>query len=159
MNFEYDKTKSSINKSKHNIDFKEAQKLWDDPYSFELPSEQSADEERFLVLGKIDSKNYTAIITYRDTNIRIMKRRLNCMKASELDKKFDDNQEDILDYFDRSKIKMINEEPKRVNIDFPLWMVQSLDREAKHVGVSRQAVIKMWLAEKLQSLNSTAETI
>ncbi len=81
------------------------------------------------------------------------------MKASELDKKFDDNQEDILDYFDRSKIKMINEEPKRVNIDFPLWMVQSLDREAKHVGVSRQAVIKMWLAEKLQSLNSTAETI
>ena len=78
------------------------------------------------------------------------------MKASELDKKFDDNQEDILDYFDTSKIKMINEEPKRVNIDFPRWMIQSLDREAKHVGVSRQAVIKMWLAEKLQSLNSTA---
>ena len=41
----------------------------------------------------------------------------------------------------------INEEPKRVNIDFPAWMVQSLDKEAKHVGVSRQAVIKMWLAE------------
>ena len=81
------------------------------------------------------------------------------MKASELDKKFDDNQEDILEYFDTSKIRMINEEPKRVNIDFPSWMVQSLDREAKHVGVSRQAVIKMWLAEKLQSLNSTAATI
>ena len=77
------------------------------------------------------------------------------MKASELDKKFDDNQEDILEYFDTSKIKMINEEPKRVNIDFPVWMVQSLDKEAKHIGVSRQAVIKMWLAEKLQSLNST----
>jgi len=43
--------------------------------------------------------------------------------------------------------------------DFPAWMVQSLDKEAKHVGVSRQAVIKMWLAEKLQSLNSTATTI
>ena len=54
---------------------------------------------------------------------------------------------------------MINEEPKRVNIDFPLWMVQSLDKEAKHVGVSRQAVIKMWLAERLQSLNSTAAAI
>ena len=78
------------------------------------------------------------------------------MKASELDKIFDDNQEDILGYFDTSKIKMINEEPKRVNIDFPAWMVQSLDKEAKHIGVSRQAVIKMWLAEKLQSLNSTA---
>ena len=81
------------------------------------------------------------------------------MKASELDKIFDDNQEDILEYFDTSKIKMINEEPKRVNIDFPVWMVQSLDKEAKHVGVSRQAVIKMWLAEKLQSLNSTATAI
>jgi len=81
------------------------------------------------------------------------------MKASELDKIFDDNQEDILEHFDTSKIKMINEEPKRVNIDFPAWMVQSLDKEAKHVGVSRQAVIKMWLAEKLKSLNTTAATI
>jgi len=78
------------------------------------------------------------------------------MKASELDKKFDDNQEDILHYFDTSKTRMINEEPKRVNIDFPSWMVHSLDKEAKHVGVSRQAVIKMWLAEKLQSLNAKA---
>lgn len=81
------------------------------------------------------------------------------MKASELDKKFDDNQEDILDYFDTSKIKMINEEPKRVNIDFPTWMVDSLDKEAKHIGVSRQAVIKMWLAEKLQSLNPKVSNI
>jgi len=76
------------------------------------------------------------------------------MKASEIDKIFDENQEDTLDYFNTSNIKMINEEPKRVNIDFPSWMIQSLDKEAKHVGVSRQAVIKMWLAEKLQSLNS-----
>ena len=43
---------------------------------------------------------------------------------------------------------------EQVNIDFPAWMIHSLDREAKHIGVSRQAVIKMWLAEKLQSLNS-----
>jgi len=81
------------------------------------------------------------------------------MKALEIDKKFDDNQEDILEYFDTSKIRMINEEPKRVNIDFPTWMVKSLDKEAKHVGVSRQAVIKMWLAEKLQGLNSKVATI
>jgi len=58
------------------------------------------------------------------------------MKASEIDKIFDENQEDVLDYFDTSNIKMINEEPKRVNIDFPSWMIQSLDKEAKHVGVS-----------------------
>ncbi len=81
------------------------------------------------------------------------------MKASELDKIFDENQDDILEYFDTSKIRMINEEPKRVNIDFPSWMVQSLDREAKHIGVSRQAVIKMWLSEKLQSLNSKTASI
>ena len=81
------------------------------------------------------------------------------MKASELDKKFDEDQEDVLEYFDTSKVRMINEESKRVNIDFPAWMVQSLDKEAKHVGVSRQAVIKMWLAEKLQSLNTKVEKI
>ncbi len=84
MNFEYDKTKSSINKSKHNIDFKEAQRLWEDPYSFELPSPQSVDEERFLVLGQIDSKNYTAIITYRDTNIRIISVRRSREKETKL---------------------------------------------------------------------------
>lgn len=81
------------------------------------------------------------------------------MKASELDKIFDDNEEDILKYFDTSKIKMTNEEIKRVNIDFPSWMVHSLDKEAKHLGVSRQAVIKIWLAERLQSLNSRVATI
>ena len=81
------------------------------------------------------------------------------MKASEIDKIFDDNQDDILDYFDTSKIRMINEEPKRVNIDFPSWMVQSLDKEAKHIGVSRQVVIKMWLAEKLQGLNSSQKVV
>ena len=72
MIFEYDKNKSKINKSKHNISFEEAKELWEDPYSFEIPSPQSEDEERFLVFGKINSKNYTAIITYRDTNIRII---------------------------------------------------------------------------------------
>lgn len=72
MIFEYDENKSSINKSKHDIDFEEAQKLWNDPYAFEIPSKQSEDEDRFLVLGQIKSKNYTAIITYRGTNIRII---------------------------------------------------------------------------------------
>ena len=81
------------------------------------------------------------------------------MKASEIDKKFDDNKEDILEYFDTSKIRMINEEPKRINIDFPSWMVVSLDKEAKHIGVSRQAIIKMWIAEKLQESTTKISTI
>ncbi len=80
------------------------------------------------------------------------------MKALELDKKFDENQEDILEYFDTSKIKMINEEPKRINIDFPTWMVKSLDREARHIGVSRQAIIKTWIAERLERVSKPVVT-
>jgi len=84
MIFEYNEYKSSINKEKHGIDFQEAQKLWEDPYTFELPSTQNEDEERFLVLGKIDSKNYTAIITYRDKNIRIISVRRSRDKEKKL---------------------------------------------------------------------------
>jgi hypothetical protein len=78
------------------------------------------------------------------------------MKASQIDKKFDENKEDILEHFDTQNIKMVNETPKRVNIDFPTWMVESLDKEAQHIGVSRQAIIKMWLAEKLNSLSKVS---
>ena len=71
-------------------------------------------------------------------------------KASEIDKQFDEG-EDVLEYFDLSKIRKPNEEIKRINVDFPIWMVQSFDRRAKHLGVNRQSVIKMWIAEKLES--------
>lgn len=79
------------------------------------------------------------------------------MTAKEFDKKFD-NGEDVLEYFDLSKAKRPNIKPKKVNIDFPSWMINSLDDEAHRVGVSRQAVIKMWLAERLESLNLKAAT-
>lgn len=84
MKFEYDKNKSKTNKSKHGIDFEEAKELWKDPYAFELPSIQSEDEKRFLVLGQIRSKNYTAIITYRDNVIRIISVRKSRQKEIEL---------------------------------------------------------------------------
>jgi len=84
MIFEYDENKSLRNKSKHDIDFEEAKALWNDPYSFELPSSQSEDEERFLVLGQINSKNYTAIITYREAHIRIISVRRSRKKEIEL---------------------------------------------------------------------------
>jgi hypothetical protein len=74
------------------------------------------------------------------------------MTAEEFDKKFDDNQEDIIEYLDLSTIKRPNLEPKRINIDFPAWMVKSLDEEARHIGVSRQAIIKTWLAEKINQV-------
>ncbi len=71
------------------------------------------------------------------------------MKASELDKIFDDGEEDILQYFDLSKATRPNLELKRVNVDFPLWVVNGLDRESARLGVTRQSLIKMWIAEKL----------
>ena len=74
------------------------------------------------------------------------------MTVEEFDKKFDDNEEDIIQYFDVSKARRPNLESKRINIDFPAWMVQSLDDEARHIGVSRQAIIKTWLAERIQRL-------
>jgi len=76
------------------------------------------------------------------------------MKAKILDKKFDDNKEDILDAFDLSKARRPNQEQKRVNVDFPAWMVTSLDKEAKHLGVTRQSIIKVWLAERLEKIAS-----
>lgn len=76
------------------------------------------------------------------------------MKAKTLDKKFDDNKEDILDDFDLSKARRPNQEQKRVNVDFPTWMIASLDKEAKHLGVTRQSIIKVWLAERLEKIAS-----
>ena len=70
-------------------------------------------------------------------------------KAKEFDKIFDDNKEDIIKYLDMSTIRRPNLEPKRINIDFPTWMVKKLDEEAQHIGVSRQAIIKTWLADKI----------
>jgi len=72
------------------------------------------------------------------------------MKASELDKKFDDRVEDIVDDLDLSTLRRPNREVRRVNVDFPLWMVESLDREAQRLGVTRQSIIKVWIAEKLE---------
>jgi formaldehyde-activating enzyme involved in methanogenesis len=74
------------------------------------------------------------------------------MKAEEFDKIFDDNKEDIIEHLDLSTINRPNLEPKRINIDFPTWMVKKLDKEAQHIGVSRQAIIKTWLADKIMEL-------
>ena len=70
------------------------------------------------------------------------------MKAKALDKKFDEG-ESIIKNLDLSKAIRPNQEQKRVNVDFPLWMIRSLDKEAKRLGVPRQSIIKIWLAERL----------
>ncbi len=72
------------------------------------------------------------------------------MKASDLDKRFDEGVEDVIEDFDLSGATRPNREQKRVNVDFPVWMVESLDREASRLGVTRQSIIKVWIAERLE---------
>jgi hypothetical protein len=72
------------------------------------------------------------------------------MKASEFDRKFDEGVEDIMDDLDMSTARRPLKEQRRVNVDFPLWMVESLDREAGRLGVTRQSIIKVWIAERLE---------
>ena len=71
------------------------------------------------------------------------------MKASELDKRFDDG-EDITGELDLASARRPNRDQRRVNVDFPSWMVESLDREARRLGVTRQSIIKVWIAERLE---------
>ncbi len=71
MNFEFDINKSKSNKKKHNINFVEAQALWDDSDLIEIPT-KNIDELRVIIIGKINGKHWSGIITYRETNIRII---------------------------------------------------------------------------------------
>jgi CopG antitoxin of type II toxin-antitoxin system len=70
------------------------------------------------------------------------------MKAHELEVKFDQG-EDISAVIDWSKARRVNTEIKRVNVDFPTWVVEGLDRQANRLGITRQALIKVWIAERL----------
>ncbi|MHB1346090.1 MAG: type II toxin-antitoxin system BrnA family antitoxin [Candidatus Humimicrobiaceae bacterium] len=74
------------------------------------------------------------------------------MKAYKIDKKFDENN-NIAEYLDISKARRPEQEQKRVNVDFPLWMISLLDKEAKRLGVPRQSIIKVWLAERLEKVS------
>ena len=75
------------------------------------------------------------------------------MKAKTFDAKFDKG-EDISAVLDLSKARRPLQEQRRVNVDFPAWMIDSLDREAGRLGVTRQSVIKVWLAERLEQIAS-----
>lgn len=80
------------------------------------------------------------------------------MKAKAFDKKFDEGEVDIIDDLDLSTTKRPNQVQKRVNVDFPAWMIESLDKEASRIGVTRQSIIKMWLAERLED-TATKKTL
>lgn len=76
------------------------------------------------------------------------------MKAKDFDKKFDDDELDIIGDLDLSTAKRSNQAQKRINVDIPIWMIESLDKEAARLGVTRQSIVKFWLAERLENLQS-----
>ena len=73
------------------------------------------------------------------------------MKAKDFDKKFDDNKSDIIENLDLSTLKRPNQVQKRINVDFPSWVIDSLDKAARKIGVTRQSIIKVWLVERLEA--------
>ena len=77
------------------------------------------------------------------------------MKATEFDSNFDSGK-DITGNLDLPKARRINQEARRFNVDFPNWMVEALDKEARRLGVARQSVIKIWLAERLERSQAEA---
>jgi len=71
------------------------------------------------------------------------------MRGDELDKESNEG-EDISEFLDFSEPERPERERKRINVDFPVWMIHHLDKEAKRLGVPRQSIIKMWIAERLE---------
>jgi hypothetical protein len=78
------------------------------------------------------------------------------VKASKFDQEFDAG-EDVSRYLDMSRARRPGLEQRRVNVDFPVWMIDSLDREAARLGVPRQSLIKVWIAERLERLRTGTE--
>jgi len=80
---------------------------------------------------------------------------MKTITAKEFDEKFD-NGEDVIEYLDFSNaiklkdVKRLKTETKKINVDFPEWIIESLDQEAKKIGVTRQSIIKIWIAERLK---------
>ena len=77
------------------------------------------------------------------------------MKAEEFDQRFDRG-EDVTSALDLAGVHRPGYEQRRVNVDFPVWMIESLDREARRLGVTRQSIIKIWIAERLEQHDTTA---
>lgn len=74
------------------------------------------------------------------------------MKAAAFDQKFDEGQEDIIDDLNLSQLKRPGYDQRRIDIDFPIWRIEALDREALRLGVSRESIIKVWISERLEHI-------
>jgi len=158
MEFEFDPAKSASNKAKHGIDFEEAQELWKDPDRALAPV-LTGGEARFVAIGKIGDKvwrQFSRGATIASESFRFVARertRSSVMKkfsAKAFDAKFDAG-DDIDAFVDWAKMRRPGRDTRRVNVDFPGWIVEALDREAGRLGVTRQALVKLWIAERLDS--------
>jgi uncharacterized DUF497 family protein len=161
--FEFDLTKSRTNKKKHGIDFIEAQEIW--KYSHIEFSLRTIGETRWAVIGQIGGIFWTAIITKRKIIFELSqlgdhdmkKNKLSKtlskkkIKTENLDKRFEDGNS-ILEYADLDLAVF------RVNVDFPAWSVAALDLEANRLGISRQALIKFWVIERLDQAKGFDKT-
>ena len=85
-----------------------------------------------------------------DTQVMTSRDGKRTITVEQFDRLFDEGSDEIDDFLDWDNARRPGLVPKRVNVDFPTWMVQALDREASHRGIARQALIKMWLADKLE---------
>jgi len=83
MEFEFDAAKSAANKAKHGIDFIEAQAIWDDPDFVEVPA-RTSDEPRFLIIGRIKGRVWSAVVTYRSERVRLISVRRSRQEEVEL---------------------------------------------------------------------------
>lgn len=81
------------------------------------------------------------------------------MTSEEFDKIFDDNEEEITPFLDLASARRPGREVRRVNVDFPVWMIESLDQEATRIGVPRQAIIKLWIAQRLDLIEIANKNI
>jgi hypothetical protein len=84
-----------------------------------------------------------------DAHVMVSRDGSRTITVEEFDRLFDEGSDQIDDFLDWDNGRRPGLVAKRVNVDFPTWMVQALDREASHRGITRQALIKMWLADKL----------
>jgi hypothetical protein len=83
-----------------------------------------------------------------------MSKETKIINAEELDRIFDEGEEDILQYFDVENAVRLSDEQEKLFVSLPKWMIKSLDKEASRLGVTRQAVVKIWLDEKLRSISA-----
>jgi len=164
MTFEFDHRKSSANRSKHGIDFVDAQAIWRDPDRMEIAA-RSTDEPRWQVIGLVGRTVWSALSPIAMNGFassrsggRGRKREQGTSiseksSAARLDELHDAGA-DMTPHLDLDRARRPGRETRRVNVDFPVDLLSEIDREARKLGVTRQAFIKLRLADTLSSHRS-----